>query len=321
MLTDKKISIIAICYRDAGCIREMHKRVTEVMKRITPNYELVYVNDSSPDNAMEVLRELAEKDKKLVVFSHSRNFGGQAAYTTGLEYCAGDAAILLDGDIQDPPEIFPEFVKKWQEGYDGVYGERVARKGSHLWNFFYKLFYRLFQRMAYIKVPIDAGDFSLMDRKVIDIINRMPERERHIRGLRAWAGFRSIGIPYTRSEPWDGRKSNNSFFWSVLYAKKLIESFSFKPLEWISYIAGIVTVLAAGTTAFYVGLAFFVPPPRGFLTLLVIILFLGSVQLLSLSVIADYLGKIFEEVKRRPKSIVSEAINYSGQKELNKDSD
>lgn len=317
MLTDKKISIIVICYRDAGCIREMYRRVTEVMKKITPNYELVYVNDFSPDNAMEILRELASKDKRLVVFSHSRNFGGQAAYTTGLEYCAGDAAILLDGDIQDPPELFLDFVKKWLEGYDVVYGDRARRKGSQLWNFFYKSFYRLFQKLAYIKVPVDAGDFGLMDRRVIDAINSMPERERHIRGLRAWVGFHSIGIPYTRLEPWDGRKSNNSFLWSFLYAKKLIESFSFKPLEWISYIAGIVTVLAAITIVFYLILAYFIPPPRGFLTLLMIILFLGSIQLLSLSVIADYLGKIFEEVKRRPKSIVGEVINYHGSKRLN----
>lgn len=321
MLTDKKISIIVICYRDAGCIREMHKRVTGVMEKITANYELIYVNDASPDNAMEILRELSSKDKRLVVFSHSRNFGGQAAYTTGLEYCTGDAAILLDGDIQDPPELFPDLVKKWLEGYDVVYGDRVSRKGSKLWNFFYKSFYRLFQKLAYIKVPVDAGDFGLMDRKVIDAVNSMPERERHIRGLRAWVGFRSIGIPYTRLEPWDGRKSNNSFFWSIIYAKKLILSFSFKPLEWISYIAGAVTVLAAITITFYIVLAFFVPPPRGFMTLLVMILFFGAVQLLSLSVIAEYLGKIFEEVKRRPKSIVGEAINYHGQKELNKTSD
>lgn len=318
MLTDKKISIIVICYRDAGCIREMHRRVTEVMKKVTPNYELVYVNDASPDNAMEILRELAANDKRLVAFCHSRNFGGQAAYTTGLEYCVGDAAILLDGDIQDPPEMFPEFAQKWLEGYDVVYGDRIARKGSRTWNFFYKLFYRIFQRMAYIKVPLDAGDFGLVDRKVIDAINKMPERERHIRGLRAWVGYRSLGIPYTRSEPWDGRKSNNSFFWSVMYAKKVILSFSYKPLEWISYVAAAVTLLAAVAIIIFIFVAYFISPaPRGFLTLLTIILFLGSIQLLSLSVIAEYLAKIFEEVKRRPKSIVGEAINYSGLKKLN----
>jgi len=321
MLTNKKISIIVICYRDAGCIREMHRRVTEVMKQITPNYELVYVNDQSPDNAMEILRELAAKDKNLVVFSHSRNFGGQAAYTTGLEYCAGDAAILLDGDIQDPPELFPEMVKKWLEGYDVVYGDRVRRKGSRLWNFFYKSFYRLFKKLAYIKVPLDAGDFGLMDRKVINAINKMPERERHIRGLRAWVGFRSIGIPYTRSEPWDGRQSNNSIFWSAIYAKRVIISFSYKPLEWISYVAGTVTLISILAIIVYPILYIFWPAPRGFLTLLVFTLFLGSIQLLSISVIADYLAKISEEVKRRPKSIVEEAINYRGQKELNKISD
>ncbi|MDP3729526.1 MAG: glycosyltransferase family 2 protein [bacterium] len=317
MLTNKKISIIVICYRDAGCIREMHRQVTEIMRQITPNYELIYVNDQSPDNAMEILRELAAHDKRLVVLSHSRNFGGQIAYSTGLTYCTGDAAILLDGDIQDPPSLFVDFVKKWLEGYDVVYGDRVRRKGSQLWNYFYKKFYRLFQKMAYIKVPLDAGDFGLVDRKVIDAINSMPERERHIRGLRAWVGYKNIGIPYLRLEPWDGRKSNNSFFWSAMYAKKVILTFSFKPLEWISYIAGIVTIISMLAILTYFTMYFFFPAPRGFLTLLVSILFLGSVQLLSLSVIAEYLAKIFEEVKRRPKGIVGEVINYHGSKALN----
>ncbi len=318
MLTDKKISIIVICYNDAGSIREMYRRVTEVMKHITPNYELIYVNDASPDNAMEILKDLASRDKKFVVFSHSRNFGGQLAYTTGLEYCAGDAAILLDGDIQDPPELFPEMVKKWLEGYDVVYGERARRKGSKIWNVFYKLFYRLFQKLAYISVPLDAGDFGLMDRKVINAINRMPERERYIRGLRAWVGFKSTGIPYTRGAPFDHRRSNNSVFWSVIYAKKLILSFSYKPLEWISYLATFVVCLTGIAIVIYLVLYFTLPEaPRGIPTLIMLILFLGGIQLFALAVIAEYLGKVFEEVKRRPKSLVAETLNYTGLKELN----
>ena len=130
MLTNKKISIITPCYNDGGCVLEMHRRVTEVMKEITPNYEIIYVNDYSPDNALEVLRELAEKDKKVIVMNHSRNFGNQAAYTTGMRYATGDAVITIDGDIQDPPELFPEFIKKWLEGYKVVYGSRTKRKSS-----------------------------------------------------------------------------------------------------------------------------------------------------------------------------------------------
>lgn len=189
MLTDKKLSVIVICYNDAGSVREMYRRVTEVMKHITLTYEIIYVNDASPDNAMEILRDVASRDQRFVVFSHSRNFGGQAAYTTGLKYCTGDAAIMLDGDIQDPPELFPELVKKWMEGYNVVYGERIRRRGNKVWSFFYKLFYRLFRKMANIDVPLDAGDFGLIDRKVINILNEMPERERYIRGIAGVGGF------------------------------------------------------------------------------------------------------------------------------------
>lgn len=319
MLTDKKISVIVICYNDAGSIREMYRRVSEVMKHITSDHEVIYVNDASPDNAMDILRDIASRDERFVVFSHSRNFGGQIAYSTGLRYCTGDAAILLDGDIQDPPELSPELVKKWLNGNDIVYGERIRRRGSRVWGLFYKLFYRLFKRLAYINIPLDAGDFGLIDRKVIDVLNAMPERERYIRGLRAWVGFKSTGVPYTRLEPYDERRrSNNSFVWSVLYAKDLILSFSKKPLEWISYLAFFVVILAGVGIVVYLVLYFILPDaPRGIPTIIMLVLFLGSIQLFALSVIGEYLGKVFEEVKGRPKGLVQEAINYKGQKELN----
>lgn len=317
MLTDKKISVIVICYNDAGSIREMYRRIMEVMKHTSPNYEIIYVNDASPDNAMEILRDVASRDERFIVFSHSRNFGGQAAYTTGLKYCTGDAAILLDGDIQDPPELFPEFVKKWLEGYQVVYGERIKRRGSKVWIFFYRRFYRLFRRMANFDVPLDAGDFGLVDRRVIDILNNMPERERYIRGLRAWVGFKRLGIPYTRAQRYAG-PTNNSFWWSVIYAKRLILSFSYKPLEWISYLAFFVVILAAIAMVIYLVLYFVLPEaPHGTPTIIMLILFLGAIQLFSLSVIGEYLGKVFEEVKRRPKSLVQEALNYRGPKPLN----
>lgn len=318
MLTDKKISIIVICYNDAGSIREMYRRVSEVMKHITPNYEIIYVNDASPDNAIEILRDVASRDKRFIVFSHSRNFGGQAAYSTGLKYCSGDAAILLDGDIQDPPELFPEFVKKWIAGYDVVYGERVKRRGDKIWNIFHKIFYRIFRRLSYINIPLDASDFGLMDRKVIDIINAMPENDRYIRGLRAWVGFNSIGVPYTRAERFSGA-SNNRFLWSIQWGKRLILSFSYKPLEWISYLAFFVVILAGIGIVIYLTLYFVEPQaPRGIPTIIILVLFLGAVQLLALSVIAEYQARMFEEIKRRPKSLVQETINYSGPKELNK---
>ncbi len=309
MLTDKKISIIVVCYNDAGSVREMYRRVNETMAGITSNYEIVYVNDRSPDNALEILRELAGKDKKLIVINHSRNFGNQAAYTTGMRYATGDAVILLDGDIQDPPELFPEFVKKWLEGYKIVYGMRPERKGGLIRRICYKIFYRIFKKLSYLDIPLDAGDFSLIDREVLNIINsEFNEVDRYIRGMRAYAGFKSIGVIYTRADRFAG-VSNNSFMWNVMWAKRLIVSFSYKPLEWISYLAALVTAFSVLTIFVYIPYTYFVPSPPGFLTTLLVILFLGSIQLLSLSVIAEYLARIFEEVKHRPMGLIEEIIN------------
>ena len=309
MLTNKKISIIVICYNDAGSVREMYGRVNKIMSSITADYEIVYVNDRSPDNALEILRELAGKDKRLIVINHSRNFGNQAAYTTGMRYATGDAVILLDGDLQDPPELFPEFVKKWLDGYKVVYGMRTKRKGGLIRRICYKIFYRIFKKLSYLDIPLDAGDFSLIDREVLDIINgEFKEVDRYIRGMRAYAGFKSIGIPYTRAERFAG-VSNNSFMWNVMWAKRLLVSFSYKPLEWISYIAGFVMICSVLTILVYIPYTYFVPAPPGFLTTLLVILFLGSVQLLSLSVIAEYLARIFEEIKHRPMGLIEEVIN------------
>ena len=225
MLTDKKISVVTPCYNDAGCVREMYRRVTEAMKNITPNYEIIYVNDASPDNAMEILRKLAGEDKRVIVMSHSRNFGNQAAYTTGLRYATGEAVITLDGDIQDPPELFPEFVKKWLEGYKVVYGSRTKRRSSLIRKTLYKIFYRTLKKLSYIDIQLDAGDFALIDREALDIINNdFREVNRYIRGMRAYVGFRSIGIPYTHTERFAG-VSNFSFWGYIQFAKKLILSF------------------------------------------------------------------------------------------------
>lgn len=308
MLTDKKISIVVVCYNDGGSVEEMHRRVTEVMKNITPHWELIYANDASPDNALEVLREVAKRDKHLIVLNHARNFGSQVAYTSGMRYATGDAVILLDGDLQDPPELFPEFVKKWLAGYDIAYGERKDRKASLPMRIFYKAFYRIFRKLSYINIPLDAGDFSLISRRALDVINDFPEVDRYIRGLRAYVGFKSVGIPYVRDERYSG-VSGNSLLGNFKWAKRMIVAFSYKPLELISYVAAIVTVLAGIAIVAYTVMYFFFSAPQGFLTTLAFTLFLGAVQLLCLSVIAEYLAKIYEEVKHRPIGIVSEIIN------------
>jgi glycosyltransferase involved in cell wall biosynthesis len=309
MLTQKMISVVVACYRDAGSIEEMYSRLTRVLERITPRFEIIYVNDNSPDNAEELLTDLAARDPRVTVISHSRNFGSQMAFTSGMKQSRGDAVILMDGDLQDPPEVIPDLITKWQTGFEVVYGIRERRKESWPMEAARKLFYRIYRKLSYLEMPLDAGDFSIMSRCVVDNLLLLPERDRFLRGLRAWVGFRQAGVPYVRPERFSG-ESTNSFGDNIRWAKRGILSFSYRPLEMVSVLAFIVTGLAAVAVLGYV-LAYFLIPnaPKGFMTLLVAVLFLGAVQLLSLSVIAEYLGKIFEEVKQRPPFIVSRVLN------------
>ena len=303
MLTDKSIAIVIACYKDAGTVREMLKHIHAAMQTVSAHYEIVYVNDASPDDAEAVLAQEFQNDPRLTVITHARNFGSQNVFTSGIAHSKSDAVVLMDGDLQDPPEMIPAFVRKWLEGYDIVYGVRVRRKSSVFLQIAYKIFYRIYRSLSYVDVPLDAGDFSLMDRRVADILAQMPERDRFLRGLRAWVGFKQLGIPYVRQERFSG-ESTNSLWENIRWAKKGIFSLSFKPLEWISYLAAsmvLVSLVAGGTYIFFYW-RYGAPP--GFVTLLVAILFLGGIQLLCLSVVAEYLGRVFEEVKQRPRFIV-----------------
>lgn len=311
MLTEKMLSAVVVCYRDAGSIHALYERLTKTLTSITPSYEIIYVNDASPDEAESILRALAAKDSHLTVLNQARNFGAQAAFTAGMVQAVGEAVIIMDGDLQDPPELLPAFVQKWQEGYDVVYGIRRKRERSMglLTAWLYHAFYVLFRRLSYVRIPLDAGEFSLIDRKVIDWINALPERDRLIRGLRAWVGFRQTGIEYARPERYAGR-STNGLFRNMRWARKAIFSFSYAPLEWVSYLAAFMVLLSLAGMIFYI-ITFFAYPdvPRGLTTIFVLILFLGSIQLLSLGVIAEYVGRIFEETKQRPRYITREIQN------------
>jgi dolichol-phosphate mannosyltransferase len=309
VLTGKTISVVVACYRDAGNVREMYRRLTEVLKRVTPEYEIIFVNDNSPDNAEELLAELAAQDTRVTVISHSRNFGSQMAFTSGMQRSVGDAVILMDGDLQDPPEEIPALVHEWLTGYEVVYGVRERRREGRLMEGARKAFYRIYRRLSYLEMPLDAGDFSIMGRPVVDALLSMPERDRFLRGLRAWVGFRQKGVPYTRAARFAG-ESTNSFMDNIRWAKRGIFSFSYQPLEMISLLSFVATLATGVGIAVYIVLYFIIPEaPRGFLTLLVAILFLGSVQLFCLSILAEYMGRIFEEVKRRPPFIVRSIIN------------
>lgn len=311
MLTKKKISVIPIAYHDQGNILELYRRTVKVLKSITPSYELVYVDDSSPDQSEQILKKLAKKDKNLTVVTHSRNFGAQNAFTTGMKIATGDAVIIMDGDLQDPPELIPKFVQKWLEGFDVVYGVRRKREKSmgFFWQMAYHCFYIIFHKLSYIKVPLDSGDFSLMDRKVVNNMNLLPEKDRFIRGLRAWVGFKQVGVDYIRPERFSG-KSTNNFIKNLQWARKAIFSFSYAPIEWVFYIAMLSVLLSLFAIGFYLVLYFVIPDaPKGFLTLLIAVLFIGSIQLVVLSIVAEYMRRIFEEVKSRPTGIIKEIIN------------
>jgi glycosyltransferase involved in cell wall biosynthesis len=306
-----KLSAIIACYRDAPAVPIMHERLTAVFQRLGVDYEIIFVNDNSPDNAREVLAELVQRDHHVIAIHHARNFGSQSAFTSGMRISTGDAVALLDGDLQDPPELIEQFYEKWREGYDVVYGQRVKREATLFLRISYKLFYRLFRAASYVPVPLDAGDFSLIDRRVVDALNALPETNRFLRGLRAWVGFRQTGVPYVRPERMFG-VTTNSALKNIGWARKAILSFSYVPLEFITWIALATVGTSALAIVYQIALRILRPAatPSGITTLIVVILFLGGVQLLCLAIVGSYLAHIYDEVKRRPAYVV-ESISRS----------
>ena len=306
----RKLTAIAACYKDEQAIPFMADRLQKTFEKIGVDYEIIFVNDGSPDDTQTVLERLAANNAKIKGITHSRNFGSQNAFTSGMKLATGDACILLDGDLQDPPELIEGFHEKWLQGYDVVYGVRTRREMPRLLELGYKGFYRLFQTMAYIRVPVDAGDFSLIDRKVMTVLNGLPERDRFVRGLRAWSGFKQIGVPYVRPERMFGRSTNNMLA-NFRWAKKGIFSFSYIPLEMIALGALIVSVVAAlAALAQIISRIMHPELPHGIATIIVISLFLGAINLMSLAFIAEYIAKIFEEVKQRPQFVVTKLVNF-----------
>ena len=305
-----KLSAIVACYRDAPAVPHMYARLREVFARIDVDGEIIFVNDASPDDAAEVLRQLADSDRSVVVINHSRNFGSQSAFTSGMRISTGDAVVLMDGDLQDPPELIEKFHERWRQGYQVVYGERISREAPPYMRFFYKAFYRLFRAASYVQVPVDAGDFSLLDRRVVDALNMLPENNRFLRGLRAWVGFKQVGVPYVRPERMFGR-TTNSFLRNVQWARQAILSFSYVPLDLITWLGLLTVGLAFVAIVLQIAVRLVDPRtvPSGFTTLIILILFLGGTQLLCLSIIGSYLAHIYDEVKRRPSYIVESILN------------
>lgn len=306
----KKLSAIIACYRDAQAVPFMHERLTAVFTKLAVGYEIIFVNDCSPDNAAEVLRDLAQKDPHVTVINHARNFGSQSAFTSGMMVATGDAVILLDGDLQDPPEVIEPFYQKWLEGYDVVYGVREKREATMFMQFAFKAFYRIFRAVSYVPIPLDAGEFSLIDRKVVNAINSLPENNRMLRGLRAWVGFKQIGVPYFRPERMFG-VTTNSMIANLGWARKAIFSFSYVPLDLISWFAFLAVGLSFLGIVIHILARILAPAmaPAGLTTVIILILFMGGIQLLCFSIVGSYLSHIYDEVKRRPPYIVESIIN------------
>lgn len=302
---NKKISAIIACYKDGQAIPIMYDRLTKTFNKIKVDYEIIFVNDGSPDDSESILKKIVSKDKHVIAVNHSRNFSSQMAFTSGMEISTGDSIVFLDGDLQDPPEMIEKFYKKWIEGYDVVYGIRTKREAPVIMQFAYKLFYRIFHKISYIKIPLDAGDFSLIDRKVVEVLKTFPERDRFLRGLRAWVGFKQIGVPYVRPERMFGKTTNN-FYKNFNWATKGIFSFSYVPLQLMTMMSLIVFVVSFLAMILQIILKIVLPDsaPKGITTILIAILFIGSIQLLGISILGEYIGKIFEEVKQRPKFVV-----------------
>jgi dolichol-phosphate mannosyltransferase len=299
--TKHGVSAIVACYRDNLAVPIMYERLTQTFKELNIDYEIIFVNDGSPDDTEEVIRAITRNDRRVKGISHSRNFGSQAAFRSGMEFSTKNACVLLDGDLQDPPELIAQMVAKWRDGYDVIYGRRVKREAPLLMQACYKLFYRLFDLFSYVPIPHDAGDFSLMDKRVVHSILRFPERDFFLRGARAFAGFKQTGIDYVRPERMFGH-TTNSLLKNMGWAKKGIFSFSYVPLNMLS--AGGLTLMVIAILLILLQLiAKIMFPwlaPKGVTTLLLTILFFGALNLAGLSILGEYLAKIFEEVKRRP---------------------
>lgn len=305
------ISVVIPIYCERENLPELHRRLSDVFEAFGRHWEIVFVNDCSLDDSLEIMRELARDDERVKVVSFSRNFGHQTAITAGLRYATGDSVILMDGDLQDPPEALPDLITKKEEGnWDVVYAIRKKRKEPILIRCLYFIYYRMLRRSSYIDIPLDSGDFCIMSRRVADHLNAMRERNPFVRGLRSWVGFRQTGMDYERAPRLSG-KPKYSFRSLVKLAFDGIFSFSYLPLRISTYLGLVLSFAGLGyaTWVFFQRIAGGVSF-AGWATVLISILVLGGVQLIMLGVIGEYLGRIYEELKARPQYIVEELIGF-----------
>ncbi len=307
------ISVVAPVYNEEDVLPELVRRVRAVMEETGETWELVLVDDGSRDRSAQIIAELHEADPRVTGVSFSRNFGFQIAVTAGLDHAQGDAVIVTDADLQDPPEVYPRMIAKWREGYDVVYGIRTSREGETWFKLATaKLFYRLIYSITSVEIPLDTGDFRLIDRRVVDAIRHMPERNRFLRGMIPWVGFRQTGIEYERVARFAGDSKFAKVSQMLPFAVDAVTSFSYFPLRIATYLGFIIAVISSLAILTVVLLRLFGPdtPLLGQATTLVAVLFLGSVQLISLGIIGEYLGRIYDEVRGRPLYLVDKKWEF-----------
>ena len=301
------ISIVAPCFNEAATLPEFYRRVSEAMQALGDTWELILVDDGSQDETATILRDLALNDPHIRPVIFARNFGHQLAVTAGLDYSRGQAVVIIDSDLQDPPEVIPALIAEWHNGYEVVYAIRTEREGETWFKLLTaSLFYRLIYRITDVNIPLDTGDFRLLDRKVVNVINQMRERHRFLRGMSVWVGFRQTGVPYKRAARYAG-ETKYPLKKMVKFAGDAITGFSYFPLQLATYLgfaaAGIsilaipvvVALRIAGSQAFF-----------GQATTLIAVLFLGGVQLIFLGILGEYIGRIYDEARGRPLYIVRE---------------
>lgn len=315
-MTHPRYSIIAPCFNEEGVLHELHRRLVEVMDQTGETWELVLVNDGSRDRTPELMRELRAQDERVKVVDFARNFGHQIAVTAGLDFVRGDAIIIIDADLQDPPELILQMIAKWKQGFEVVYAVRTKRQGETWFKeFTAKLFYRIIYRITDVKIPLDTGDFRLMDRKVVEAIKQMRERHRFIRGMTSWVGFKQTGVEYERQVRYAG-ETHYPFRKMLKFAIDAITSFSYAPLQVATYLGFVVATISALFVIFVIFARLFMEdhPFLGQATTLVVVLFLGGVQLITLGIIGEYLGRIYDEVKGRPLYLVRQALGFEEEK-------
>jgi dolichol-phosphate mannosyltransferase len=310
--TRKKVSIIVPFYNEYQNLPLFSELLAHVLENLEHDWEVIYVDNCSIDESSDIARGLARKDSRIRYVRFSRNFGPsvEASINAGYRLCVGDAAIVVYSDLQDPPELIHQFIEKWEQGFDVVYGLQISRLGEPKWRkYSVKLFYKLLEKVSDAnQIPANAGDFRLISRKVIEVINHLPERSRYTRGLIAWAGFKSIGIEYHRSPRLHG-KSSASFFAILSTAITAITSFSLKPLRILTLFGVLVTFFALSLAMFY-SIAFIIGSPLpGFTTLIVIGLLTLGLNMGALGLLGEYIGRINIEAKDRPLYIIDETIN------------